>query len=114
MKRLVIVAVLICFGCAFQPMKRYPYTKEDVLPIIALVAGTVADVTTTSSALNRNSVEYNPILGMRPDPEKVMWLGISRVTIMLLLGRYVPEKMRQWIFGAAGAASGLAAVKNAD
>lgn len=29
MRRLVIVLVLLCFGCAFQPdMKRYPYTKK--------------------------------------------------------------------------------------
>lgn len=114
MKTAILLVSILCFGCAFQPMKRYPYTKQDVLPIIALVAGTVADVTTTSSALGRNGIEYNPILGRHPDPEKVMWLGVSKVTIMLLIGRYVPEKMRRWIFGTAGAASGWAAVKNAD
>jgi PBP1b-binding outer membrane lipoprotein LpoB len=114
MKRIISLTLLaILFSsCANLEthLTKYPYTKADIAPIAIMTAGHTIDALVTIQAVGRGNREMLPILGEKPEPQKVAWYVASKTLFMVTLGQYLPQKWRTWMFGTSAVVSVGAAI----
>jgi hypothetical protein len=111
---LLLVAMLLCSCASHQQVE---WSTANKIALGAAVGGSVLDVHSTNSALNRGCVEANPLLGENPSVGSLILLKAVGIGLIYVISEYlVKPKDRQLVrnvgYGAIGLVGVGAAVHN--
>ena len=111
MKTLPIILLLIALPCCAALPTPRPWTKAEKVVLGASCLATVADVYTTTQALNSGCEEMNPLVGKHPsDGTIIMFGGLVQVGF-IVVAHYWPD-FRLWGLGFKTVANSAAAAWN--
>ena len=102
---LLCVVLLLLSGCSTPK----PWTTRNKVLAGVMMAGTAADMWSTSYALSNGATELNPLYGENPSDSTLALSGAISSGVFLVIGHFLEPEARDWFFGIVGGGRFLAA-----
>jgi hypothetical protein len=105
---LIISIVLLFSGCSTPQ----PWTTKNKAFAGVMLAGTAADLASTSYALSNGARELNPLYGSHPSDSTLAISGVVAAGLCLAIAHFLDPRGRNWFLGIVGGGRLAAAVWN--
>ena len=101
----IIIMLLLLSGCSTPK----PWTTRNKVLAGVMMAGTAADMWSTSYALSNGATELNPLYGENPSDSTLALSGAISSGVFLVIGHFLEPDARDWFFGIVGGGRFVAA-----
>ena len=88
------------------------YTRMNKITLGTMITAQLADAITTDLGIKAGAIERNPLLGRRPDTQKIFIFSAVGIALKWYGGHLLPAKWRNWIWGTATVINTGAAINN--